>query len=264
MRRALAALALLILATGASAQEGEGSVQFDFQDAKLRAVIEAVAQFSDRNFLVDPRVEGKVTVMGPGKLTHDEAYKVFQSVLAVNVFTAVEGDGVTKIVPQQEGKQRALPISEGDKQGDQLVTRVLRVEHVPAQRMVPVLRPLLPSYGHLVAYSDTNALIITDHASNVDRLTNIVRRLDKPTQTGAVEVVPLVHASAKEMAETLSQLYSGKKKGQLKDKGWTCTGYREPGQASNREDKPIRKRWKWRFLCPIEQVKEQSTLDSYT
>jgi general secretion pathway protein D len=79
--------------------------------------------------------------------------------------------------------------------------------------MVPVLRPLLPSYGHLVAYSDTNALIITDHASNVGRLTNIVRRLDKPTQTGAVEVVPLVHASAKQMAETLSQLYSGKKKG---------------------------------------------------
>lgn len=202
---------MLAVTCGAVAQGEKGTVQFDFQDAKLRAVIEAVAKSTGRNFLVDPRVKGKVTVVGPSRLTTEEAYEVFQSVLAVNGFVTVEGDGVTKIVPKEEGKQRSLPLSEGEEEGDQMVTRVLRVEHVPAQRMVPVLRPLLPSHGHLVAYSDTNALIITDHAENVQRLTNIVRRLDRPGESGEVEVVPLVHASAEEMAEILGQLYQGKK-----------------------------------------------------
>ena len=182
------------MTAGAAAQDGR-TVQFDFQDAQLRAVIEAVAKFTGRNFLVDPRVKGKVTVLGPNRLTPEEAYKAFQSVLAVNGFITVEGDGVTKIVPQQEGKQQALPVTSGREEGDRMVTRVLRVEHVPAQRMVPVLRPLLPSYGHLVAYSDTNALIITDHAENVQRLVGIVERLDRPGDSGAVEVVPLAEAS---------------------------------------------------------------------
>lgn len=207
-RLLLAAATLLLLAvrpTAALAQE----VNFDFENADLRAVIQAVAEFTGKNFLVDPRVKGKVTVVAPTPLSEEEAYKVFQSVLEVNGYVTVVGDGATKIVPQEEGKHRSIGTSEaGDRpEGDAMVTRVLRLEHVSAQRMVPILRPLVPPYGHLVAYPDTSALILTDRAANIDRLVGIIRRLDRPTEAGEVEVVPLAHASAKEMADMLGRLY---------------------------------------------------------
>ncbi|MFP4560587.1 MAG: type II secretion system secretin GspD [Thiohalorhabdus sp.] len=186
--------------------KARAEVNFDFEDADLRAVIQAVSEFSGRNFLVDPRVEGEVTVVAPTELTEEEALKAFESVLEVNGYMTVQEGGVTKIVPQDEGKHRAIEVSEGD-DDDRMVTKVIRLEHVSAERMVPILRPLVPSYGHLVAYPDTAALILTDRASNIERLTSIIERLDKPTEAGELEVIPLSNASAKEVGEMLGRLY---------------------------------------------------------
>ncbi|HKJ72306.1 MAG TPA: type II secretion system secretin GspD, partial [Gammaproteobacteria bacterium] len=120
-----------------------------------------------------------------------------------------------------EGKQRPIPVAGKGPQasGDAMVTRVLRLQHVSAQRMVPILRPLVAQYGHLVAYPDTDALIITDRADNVDRLAGIIKRLDRPTETGEVEVVPLANASAKEMADMLGRLYQKQQGGNQQQPG---------------------------------------------
>ncbi|MEF8792653.1 type II secretion system secretin GspD [Thiohalorhabdus sp.] len=190
-------------------------VNFDFQDADLRAVIQAVAEFTGRNFLVDPRVEGKVTVIAPQGLNEDEAFRVFKSVLETNGYVLARGEGgVAKIIPQQEGKfnsqEKAAP-------GTSMVTRVIHMDHVSAQRLVPILRPLIPPYGHLVAYPDTESLIITERSAHIQEIVGIVERLDRSTDVGEVELISLVHASAEDLAEKLTKLYS--QKGGQKAKG---------------------------------------------
>ncbi|MGY8815106.1 MAG: type II secretion system secretin GspD [Gammaproteobacteria bacterium] len=184
-------------------------VNFDFEDANLRTVIQAVAEFTGKNFLVDPRVQGKVTVVAPTPLSEDEAYKVFQAVLEVNGFVTVEAEGAIKIVPAEEGKIRDTSVYDEDPRpnNDDIETRVLRLTYVNPERLVPILRPLVPSYGHMAADSESSSLIITDRAANVDRIVSIVSRLDRPAESGEIEVIPLMYASAQEMSLLLGKLY---------------------------------------------------------
>lgn len=205
----VASLGLVTILLLASVNSPAQEVNFDFEDANLRAVIQAVAEFTGKNFLVDPRVQGKVTVVAPTPLTEDEAYKVFQSVLEVNGFVTVEADGATKIVPAEEGKIRDTNVYQDDSQSnrDDIETRVLRLTYVNPERLVPILRPLVPSYGHMAADSESGSLIITDRAANVARLVSIIGRLDRPADSGELEVIPLIHASAGEMSSLLSKLY---------------------------------------------------------
>ena len=196
-------LILLLHTVSGHAQD----INFDFEDAELRSVIQAVAEFTGRNFLVDPAVKGTVTVVAPIPLTEEQAYRVFQSVLEVNGYVAVEADGVTKIVPQEEGKLGGVFPPDQSAVGDDIVTRVIHLEHIRAERLVPILRPLIPAYGHLASDTKSSALILTDRAGNVERLLNIIKRLDKPARTGEVELVTLTHASAEELAQLFNRLH---------------------------------------------------------
>ena len=203
----LRCLCLCSLLAAVSAAGRAQDINFDFEEAELRAVIQAVAEFTGRNFLVDPAVKGTVTVVAPQTLTEEEAYRVFQSVLEVNGYVTVEADGVTKIVPQDKGKLGGAFPSGREAGGDDIVTRVIRLEHVRAERLVPLLRPLIPGYGHLAGDAESGSLILTDRAANVARLLNIIERLDRPASAGEVELVNLTHASAEEMAQLFSRLH---------------------------------------------------------
>jgi len=184
-------------------------VNFDFQEADLRTVIQAVSEFTGKNFLVDPRVKGKVTVVAPDPLTREEAYKAFLSVLEINGYLTVESDRVIKIIPQEEGKTRNTVTEDNGSalNRDDMVTRVLKLRHIRAERLVPLLRPLVPAYGHMVADPSSSSLIITDRLSNMERLVDIIKRLDRPMQSGEVELVALNHASAGELARLLAPLH---------------------------------------------------------
>jgi len=203
----LRCLCLCSVLAAVSAAGRAQDINFDFEEAELRAVIQAVAEFTGRNFLVDPAVKGTVTVVAPQTLTEEEAYRVFQSVLEVNGYVTVEADGVTKIVPQDKGKLGGAFPSGREAGGDDIVTRVIRLEHVRAERLVPLLRPLIPGYGHLAGDAESGSLILTDRAANVARLVNIIERLDRPASAGEVELVNLTHASAEEMAQLFSRLH---------------------------------------------------------
>ena len=198
---------LLTLSLNLNAAE----VNFDFQDADLRTVIQAVSEFTGKNFLVDPRVKGKVTVVAPDPLSEAEAYKAFLSVLEINGYVTVDSEGMTKIVPQEEGKTRNTLLNGHAKNPnrDDMITKVLRLEHIQAERIVPLLRPLIPAYGHMAADATTSSLIITDRVSNLERLVNIIKRLDRPTASGEIEIVQLSHASAEELARLLGPLHKG-------------------------------------------------------
>jgi len=182
-------------------------VTLNFQEADLAAVIETVGRITGRNFVVDPRVKGRVTVVSPGPLAPAEVYQIFLSVLEVNGYAAVDEGAVTKIVPDVNARQSGTPVRIGatEPAGAGLVTQVIPLRYIPAAQLVPVLRPLVPQNGLVAAYADTNTLIISDLAANVGRLVEIVRSLDRPTHNQQ-EVVALTQASAGEVARALKAL----------------------------------------------------------
>ncbi len=186
------------------------SVTLNLKDADIGALITTVAEVTGRNFVVDPRVKGKVTVVSSRPMDSKEVYQVFLSILKVHGFAAVPAGTVIKIVPDVNAKQDAIPmVSPGHPgRGDEMVTSVIHVEHVAAAQMVPILRPLVPQQGHLAAYPPTNVLIISDRADNVARLVAIIRRIDRASE-GAVDVIPLEHASAAEVVRILNSLSRG-------------------------------------------------------
>ena len=201
--RLLLSATLLASGAGVNAQ----SVNFDFEDADLRAVIQAVAEFTGKNFLVDPNVKGRVTVVAPAALTEEDAYRVFQSVLEVNGYVTIAADGVIKIVPADKGKLSGAFDDARQPDGGDVITRVIRLEHVLTERLVPILRPLVAPYGHLAGDAESGSLILTDRAANVTRLLGIIKRLDQPARSGEVDLVALTHASATELAELFNRLH---------------------------------------------------------
>ncbi|NOR41590.1 MAG: type II secretion system secretin GspD, partial [Gammaproteobacteria bacterium] len=183
------------------------TVTLNLKDADIAALISTVAAVTDKNFIIDPRVKGKVTVISSRPMNNDEVYQVFLSILKVHGFAAVPSGEVIKIVPDVNAKQDGIPtVSDRHPgQGDEMVTRVVQVDNVAAAQLVPILRPLIPQQGHLAAYPATNVLIISDRARNVDRLVKIIRRIDQVSDS-EIEIIPLQHASATEVVRVLTSL----------------------------------------------------------
>ncbi len=181
------------------------TVTLNLKDADINALIGTVAEITGKNFIVDPRVKGKVTVISSRAMSSDEIYQVFLSILKVHGFAAVPSGAVIKIVPDVSAKQDAIPNIGDDStlRGDEMVTRVVQVDNIAAAQLVPILRPLIPQQGHLAAYPSTNVLIISDRAENVERLVSIIRRIDKVSDS-EIEVIRLEHASAAEVVRILT------------------------------------------------------------
>lgn len=183
------------------------TVTLNLKDADINALIGTVAEVTGKNFIVDPRVKGKVTVISSRAMNADEVYQVFLSILKVHGFAVVPSGEVMKIVPDVSAKQDSIPnvSDETPGRGDEMVTRVIQVDNVAAAQLVPILRPLVPQQGHLAAYPQTNVLIISDRAENVARLVDIIRRVDKVSDS-EVEVIRLEHASAAEVVRILNAI----------------------------------------------------------
>ena len=203
-------LLLLLLSGPVFAQP----VTLNLKDANIGAVISTISEITGKNFIVDPRVKGKVTIISSRPMDNDEIYQVFLSVLDVHGFSAIPSGAVIKIVPDASAKQNALPLVDTAHpgQGDEMVTRVIELHHIAASQLVPILRPLVPQQGHLAAYVPSNILIISDRAANIERLVNIISRIDV-TSSDAIEIIPLRHASATEVVRILTSLAQKSKGG---------------------------------------------------
>lgn len=179
----------------------------NFKGADLGAVISSIAEVTGKNFIVDPRVKGKVTLISNRAMGKGEVYKVFLSILEVHGYTAIPSGKAIKIVPDADAKHSAMPFASPKKPGigDEAVTRVIQVEHVTAAQLVPILRPLVPPQGHLAAYPQSNVLIISDRSANIARLVKIIKRIDQPT-SGEIEIVPLENAAASDLVRVLTSL----------------------------------------------------------
>lgn len=202
------------LALHAQTDNGAGGVTLNLKDADIRSLIETVAQATGTNFVIDPRVKAKVTVISSQPMNPTEVYQVFLSILQVHGFSAVPAGEVIKIVPDVNAKQGPVAVTTqaSPGRGDQLVTRVIPIQNVPAAQMVPILRPLVPQQGHLAAYAASNALIISDRAANIARLAKIISRIDT-AEVQDIEVIRLEFASAQEVVRIISGLQSTDAKG---------------------------------------------------
>ncbi|MCC8987976.1 MAG: type II secretion system secretin GspD [Candidatus Contendobacter sp.] len=189
-------------------------VTLNLKDADINALVESMSVLTGKNFIVDPRVKGKVTIISAKAMDEKELYEVFLAVLGVHGFAAIPGDNVTKIVPAAGAKQESVPTVElrSRVEADQIVTRIIQVQNVSAAQIVPILRPLIPPQGHLAAYTPTNVLIISDTAGNVERIAAIIARIDLASNE-EVEIVALRHASATEIVRVLTALEQGKGRG---------------------------------------------------
>ena len=171
-------------AENAQQSEPDTSLTLNLKNADIHSLIQTVSKRTGRNFIVDPRVSAKVTVVSSEPLDANKLYDLFLSVLDIHGFAAVDTGSFIKIVPLTVGVQSAVPVlkSESAKAeagtGDELVTEVVHVEYHSAQQMIEVLRPLLPAAASISAESHSNSLVITDRASNISRLVQLVRQLD--------------------------------------------------------------------------------------
>lgn len=202
----------------------EESAQIKLNDVEISALIDTVSRITGKNFVVDPRVKGRVTVITGREIDPDELYELFLSILQVHGFSAVpagEGSNLIKVVPSNQAKQQPVPVigeieekstKKSKRNSDELITRVIRVEHVPAAMLVPILRPLVPSTGQLQAYGPSNTILISDRAANIERLIKVIKRMDRADDE-ELEVVPLKFASAKDLAATIQQLQQSNIKG---------------------------------------------------
>ncbi|MEW6298401.1 MAG: type II secretion system secretin GspD [Thermodesulfobacteriota bacterium] len=184
-------------------------VAMNFQDVDIPVLARFISEITGKNFIIDEKVRGKVTIISPTKVHADEAYAVFQSVLQVKGFTTVPSGGAIKVVPSREAKQAGLPMLYNGSlaaAGDEFITRLAPLRHVTAAEMAAVLQPMVSSDGLLIPYTPTNTLIITDSALNIRRLLGIVEELDVEGQERITEVIPLKHAFAADLAAKLEHI----------------------------------------------------------
>ncbi len=209
----LSAALLLPVAVPAAApaQQQDGpTITPNYKDADLGQIIQAVSEVTGKNFIVDPRVNAKVTMLSATPMSPAAFYEAFLSVLQVYGYVAVPAGKIIKIIPNTDARQ--LPSNDlpnnVSSTSDEIVTQVVTLKNVSAAQLVPMLRPLLPQYAHMAPYAAGNMLIISDRASNVNRLVRIIERIDQSGDE-PVEVIALHNASAADVVRVINSLNQG-------------------------------------------------------
>ena len=222
MKQMVSVLALCLATTclngivrAAEASQPPNMITMNYQHVDIPALAKLISEITGKNFLVDESVRGKVTIISPSKVTPDQAYQIFQSVLQLKGFTTVMAGKVIKIIPSRNVRQ-AAPITESqepfEQRGDEYVTRLIKLRNVDSSAMVSVIQPMISHDGLVAAFPDDNTIIITDDAYNVERLLKIVGSLDVEGQHQSVETMPLQYAFADEVAPEIDELLGGSHK----------------------------------------------------
>lgn len=190
---------------------------FDYPNAEITDVIKAMSELTGKNFIVDPGVRGKITIMAPSKITVAEAYKAFLSALAINGFSVVPSGKFMKVKPARDAQKDSIETYSGPyaPDTDQMITRIVHLKHISAADVNTKLRNLSSKFGDISVYEPTNSLILSDFGSNVERITGILKELDVKGFEEQLELIPIKHAKAKDIADLMDQIINkGQKKNQ--------------------------------------------------
>lgn len=179
------------------------ALTLNLKNVKLTTLINTVSEVTGKNFIVDPRVKGKINVVSTQEIDDDEFYHLFLSILQVHGYIVIEGDGFSKILPQSNTKNNSAQLS--SLANDSIVTTVIPIKNVAASQMIAILRPIISRYGHLAAYTPSNTIIVIDTRANLVRLRKIINQLDTEIDDD-YELMPLINASADEVAKIIKSL----------------------------------------------------------
>ena len=199
-------LAVFALPFSSATRAQDSGISLNWKDADIRIVVEAVSEATGKNFILDPRVTGKVNLLSSEPMSKEAFYEAFLSILQVHGYIAVESGNLIKILPDATARQFPSQFGTANASGpDDMATQVIQVNNVGATQLVPILRPLIPQYGHMVAHAGSNMLIISDRAANLARMVSIIRRIDMASDDD-IEVIALQNASATEIVRIMTAL----------------------------------------------------------
>lgn len=200
------ALALAGFAPRAQADAALGAPHtLNIKDADINVLIATVAEITGKTFIVDPRVTGKVTVLSQQPMDKEQLYTLFLEVLRVNGMTAINSGTAVRIIPDSAAPVDGAAPLNGNPDPNEYVTRIVPLKHLNPAELATVLTPMLPASARLQAHASSSSLVISDRRQNVDRVMEIVRRLDIASETD-VEMVPLSYANSSELVRTLTLL----------------------------------------------------------
>jgi len=180
---------------------------WNLQDADILSVINEVSLETGKNFVVDPRVTGKISLVSSKPIQPDQVYDLFLSVLELLGYSAIPSGDVVKIIPNMQSGELATRVatSKAPGKGDEVVVRVIPLENVSANQLIPIIRPLLPQWSNVSAYTPGNVIIVLGRAANIDRINEIIHNVDKASSND-IDIVPLHRASATQVAAVLTNL----------------------------------------------------------
>ncbi len=188
---------------------GDDFVTLNFTNIDIGALVKVMSELTHRNFLLDERVTGKVTIMTPKKISPDEAYQVFLSALEIKGFTAIEDGKVTRIIPTASARQSGVKVFEdGITTGEGYVTKLIRLNFINPQELIRTIAPLVTKDGSVIAYAPTSSIILTDSVPNIRRIESLIHAIDvaAPEGKGRINVYYLRNANAEEIAKLMQAL----------------------------------------------------------
>ncbi|GAA6138738.1 GspD family T2SS secretin variant XcpQ [Arenicella sp. 4NH20-0111] len=193
---------------GNATAENQNEVKLNLQDVDIRVLINTVAEVSGKNFIVDPRVKGKVSVISGKSVSPDELYDYFLAILEVHNFATVGSGNVIKVLPSNVIKQKPTTtlFTPTEQENDEQITQIIQLQHASVQDLVAIIRPLIPPTSHFAPHTPSNSVILTDTAANIQRVLKIIRRIDIPDKRSNTHVVYLEKTKASDMSNSLTQL----------------------------------------------------------
>jgi general secretion pathway protein D len=181
---------------------------FDFPNADIADIVKAISELTGRNFILDPGVRGKITIIAPSKITVAEAYKMFLSALAIHGYAIVPSDGYYKVRPSRAAQRDSIETFSSSyyPNSDQMITKIIHLKYISAEEVNRQFRNITTKDGDINAYAPTNSLIISDYGSNIDRIVKIINQLDVPGFEDQIEVVQIRNAKAKDLADLIEKI----------------------------------------------------------
>ncbi|MFA5321714.1 MAG: type II secretion system secretin GspD [Smithella sp.] len=185
-------------------------VTIDFDNVDIGVLVKFVSELTGKNFIIDDKVKGKVTIISPKKIPVENVYKVFLSVLEVNGFTVVPAGDMVKIVPASQAREKSLETrgqNEKSSQEDRMITQIISLERANPDEIKRVLDPIIPKTGSVLSYAPAGILLITDYMSNIKRIQEIIQALDVEEAGDQISYIPLQNASASEVVKSLTTIF---------------------------------------------------------
>ena len=236
-------------------KKGNEKVTMDFDNVDIRLVIKFMSELIGKNFILDNRVKGKVTVISPKEIPVKDAYAIFESILEVNGYTTVTTNDIIKIIPDSHAASKNLETIHGDSpklkenNDDTMVTQIISLEYAAADKVKAIIHPLISRESKILSYLPTNMLILTERISNINRLMGIIKEIDVKGEDSIITILSINHAQVEVLARQLQTLFAEKKSAKRSGKAKTAQGARLKILPDERTDTII-------IMAGLEQIEE--------